>query len=135
MCNSVKKLSGLCGKKNMEEIAKTITIIISHGLEIIAAVIIGFAVLKLVYSYFIFQITNQSDQKPLRHPAEGLKGLRIQFGSAVAVALELLFGADVLATAVAPTWDDIGKLGAIATIRTVLNFFLEKELKYSNFPG
>jgi uncharacterized membrane protein len=43
--------------------------------------------------------------------------------------LELLLAADILQTAVAPTWDDIGKLAAVATIRTVLNYFLEKELR------
>ena len=53
----------------------------------------------------------------------------MQFGSSVAVAIELLLGADVLATAVAPSWNDIGQLAVIAVIRTVLNFFLEKELK------
>jgi uncharacterized membrane protein len=30
---------------------------------------------------------------------------------------------------VAPSWEDIGKLAAIAAIRTALNYFLEKELK------
>lgn len=54
---------------------------------------------------------------------------RMVFGSAVAVSLELLLGADVLATAVAPSWDDIGKLAAIAILRTGLNYFLERELK------
>jgi uncharacterized membrane protein len=28
-----------------------------------------------------------------------------------------------------PTWQDIGQLGAIVGIRTVLNFFLTRELK------
>ena len=55
--------------------------------------------------------------------------LRIQFGSSLAVALELLLGADILATAIAPTWDEIGKLAAIAVLRTGLNFFLERELR------
>jgi hypothetical protein len=32
-------------------------------------------------------------------------------------------------TAVAPSWDQIGKLGAIAVIRTTLNFFLMRELR------
>jgi uncharacterized membrane protein len=32
---------------------------------------------------------------------------------------------------VAPSWDDIGKLVAIAALRTTLNFFLEKELHHS----
>ncbi len=56
---------------------------------------------------------------------------RLGFGGAVAISLELLLGADVLETAVAPAWDDIGQLAAIATIRTVLNYFLEKELRHS----
>lgn len=37
-------------------------------------------------------------------------------------------GADVLATTVAPTFEALGKLGAIAIIRTFLNYFLNKEL-------
>ena len=36
--------------------------------------------------------------------------------------------ADILETAIAPTWQDIGRLGAIAVIRTFLNFFLERDL-------
>jgi uncharacterized membrane protein len=55
--------------------------------------------------------------------------LRVKFGSALALSLELMLAADILITAVAPTWDDIGKLAAIAAIRTALNYFLEKELK------
>ena len=112
----------------MEEIAKTITIYISYTLEIISAVVIGFAVIKLLYSFFEYQLIKQRLNKP--PPWGGLEGLRMQFGSAVAVSLELLLGADVLATAVAPSWDDIGKLAAIAVLRTGLNYFLERELKH-----
>jgi uncharacterized membrane protein len=54
--------------------------------------------------------------------------LRVRFGSSLTLALELLLAADILRTAVAPTWEDIGKLAAIAAIRTVLNYFLEREL-------
>jgi uncharacterized membrane protein len=114
----------------MEEIAKTITVYISHSLEIISAAVIAVAVLKLLYRYFNFELQSIVFTKPpLRG---GLEGLRITFGSAVAVSLELLLGADVLATAVAPSWDDIGKLAAIAVLRTALNYFLERELKQIN---
>jgi len=41
----------------------------------------------------------------------------------------LALGADILATAIAPTWDQIGKLAAIAVIRTALNHFLRRELE------
>lgn len=47
----------------------------------------------------------------------------------LALALEFELGADILGTAVSPSWDQIGKLGAIAVIRTGLNFFLSREMK------
>jgi uncharacterized membrane protein len=47
----------------------------------------------------------------------------------LAIALEFQLGADILSTAVAPSWDAIGKLGAIAVIRTALNYFLSREMQ------
>lgn len=112
----------------MEEAAKLITINISHTIEIIAAGFIGIALLRLLVNFFKPAFF-KNNSKPVYQLAGGLEGLRMQFGSAVAVSLELLLGADVLATAVAPSWDDIGKLAAIAVLRTALNYFLGKELK------
>ncbi|RYG45906.1 DUF1622 domain-containing protein [bacterium] len=62
--------------------------------------------------------------------AEGrLETIRLVFARYLVLALEFQLGADILSTAIAPTWDQIGKLGAIAIIRTALNFFLTKELR------
>ena len=108
--------------KVMEEIAKHITINVSHAVEILAAVIIGIAVIKTLWNYFSLLKSNAYKISK--------EEIRVQFGSSVAVSLELLLGADVLATAVAPSWNDIGKLAAIAILRTALNYFLEKELKH-----
>jgi uncharacterized membrane protein len=47
------------------------------------------------------------------------------------LALEFELAADILRTAIAPTWTDIGQLGAIAVIRTFLNYFLERDLENS----
>lgn len=47
----------------------------------------------------------------------------------LALALEFELGADILGTAISPTWDQIGKLGAVAVIRTGLNYFLSMEMK------
>jgi uncharacterized membrane protein len=105
----------------MEEIAKFVTINVSHTVETLAAIIIGIAVLQVLL-HFMTLLYKHSEKISKEE-------IRLQFGSSVAVALELLLGADVLATAVAPSWNDIGQLAAIAVIRTVLNFFLEKELK------
>lgn len=110
----------------MEELAKNITVLVSHVVEITSATVIGVAVIKVIMGYFF---TRNNFSNPLQWQGhEKAESIRVQFGSAVAVALELLLGADVLATAVAPGWDAIGKLAAIAVLRTALNYFLEREL-------
>lgn len=55
--------------------------------------------------------------------------IRLTLARYLALALEFQLGADILSTAVAPSWQEIGKLGAIAVIRTGLNFFLSREMK------
>lgn len=55
--------------------------------------------------------------------------VRIMLARFLALGLEFQLGADILATAVSPTWDDIGKLGAIAGIRTVLNYTLAHDIR------
>jgi len=54
---------------------------------------------------------------------------RLSLARWLALALELALAADILRSVFAPTWDDIGKLAAIAALRTVLNYFLEKEIE------
>lgn len=105
----------------MEEVVKHITDLVSSVVELVAVVVIVLALLHFLYAYARSRFQPDVQKKNA--------WLRVQFGSSLTVALELLLAADILATAVAPTWDDIGKLAAIATIRTALNYFLEKELR------
>jgi len=55
--------------------------------------------------------------------------IRLTLARYLSLALEFQLGADILSTAIAPSWEQIGKLGAIAVIRTALNFFLSKEME------
>lgn len=55
--------------------------------------------------------------------------LWVRFAGWILLALEFALAADIIRTAVAPTWDEIGKLAAIAAIRTVLNFFLSRDIE------
>ena len=54
---------------------------------------------------------------------------RFQLSRYLALALEFQLSSDVLGTAIAPTWPAIGRLAAIGTIRTALNYFLTREMK------
>lgn len=55
--------------------------------------------------------------------------IRLSFARYLTLALELQLAADILSTSVAPSWERIGKLAAIAVIRTGLNYFLSREMK------
>ena len=57
---------------------------------------------------------------------------RMIFGGWLVVALEFQLAADILGTIVAPTTAHLIELGAIAVIRTFLNYFLGKELNEEN---
>ncbi|MBM3543362.1 MAG: DUF1622 domain-containing protein [Alphaproteobacteria bacterium] len=52
----------------------------------------------------------------------------LKFATWILLGLEFALAADLLRTAVAPTWEDIAKLAVIATIRTMLNYFLAKDI-------
>lgn len=55
--------------------------------------------------------------------------VRLTFARYLAMALEFQLAADILSTAVAPSWDQLGKLATVAVIRTGLNFFLMREIR------
>ena len=57
-----------------------------------------------------------------------------RFARWIVLALEFALAADIARTAIAPTWDDIGQLAAIAVIRTALNYFLERDLEEFSKP-
>lgn len=56
------------------------------------------------------------------------EALRHQFGSYLLLGLEILIAADILRTITHPTLQDLALLAGIVVIRTVINFFLDKEL-------
>lgn len=106
----------------MEEFVKFFTIMLARLVEIGAAIMIGFASVKALYQYIIGVFRPNGTIFPKND-------IRLSLGRTLALALEFLLGADILKTAVAPTWNDIGQLAAIAVLRTGLNYFLERELK------
>lgn len=90
------------------------------GVETIGAAIICFGVILAVYRL----IQHFKDKQ-----ARDFNYIRLTLGKYLALALEFQVGADILSTAIAPSWEQIGKLAAIAAIRTLLNYFLTKELE------
>jgi len=107
----------------MEEMVKSITTALARGVEIAAAVVIGIASVRAILMFLGNYFKKVSSDKV------SIEDIRLSLGRSLALALEFLLGADILKTAVAPTWNEIGQLAAIAVLRTALNFFLDRELR------
>lgn len=98
------------------------TAALADWVEVTAAIIIAIAVVEAaIRAAWVFV---KRDLQP-----EAKENLRLHLARWLAVSLEFELAADILRTAIAPTWDEIGKLAAIAAIRTLLNYFLEKEIE------
>ena len=57
-----------------------------------------------------------------------IKDIWLRLAGWILLSLEFQLGADIVRTSISPTWEDLGKLAAIAAIRTVLSIFLERDL-------
>ncbi|MCF7844436.1 MAG: DUF1622 domain-containing protein [Kiritimatiellales bacterium] len=55
--------------------------------------------------------------------------IRIEFAKHLSLGLEFLVGKDIIGTIVNPSWDELGKLGTIIVLRTVVALFLDYELE------
>jgi uncharacterized membrane protein len=106
----------------MEQVFKHWTFFLASGIEAAAAVVIGIAALEGIFrSLVLFFGRRKAEQ-------EAKEQIRLRLGRWLAVALEFELAADILRTAIAPTWNEIGQLAAIVILRTVLNYFLQKEI-------
>jgi uncharacterized membrane protein len=68
-------------------------------------------------------------KKILRRSRSSQQSIRLDLGRSLALSLEFLLAADVVGTAVSPSWEAIAKLAAITGIRTALNYFLQREVR------
>jgi len=103
---------------------KGATLVLAAIVEAAAALIIGLAAIEATARSLLLFLPG----RPVRDGSDPKELVRLRLGRWLAVALEIELGADILRTAVAPTWTEIGQLGAIVVLRTALNFFLQQEI-------
>lgn len=108
----------------MEELFKSMANWIALAVELAAALMIAYGAVDAVIGLLT-----------PRRPVEGAQAFHkrrqvfLRFGVWLLLGLEFELAADIVRTAISPTWSDIGQLGAIAAIRTVLNYFLERDIR------
>ncbi len=105
---------------SVQDVFSTVASTLKLITEISSVVVIGTGLVVAFY-FFIRTIIFKQKKEYLR--------LRISLGRFLVIALEFQLAADIIGTAIAPSWEQIGQLAAIALIRTFLSYFLNMEMK------
>ncbi|MFC1794292.1 DUF1622 domain-containing protein [Planctomycetota bacterium] len=98
---------------------------ISLGIGIIGIAVIVWGVLRTL----VRGIVLESTRCRLKNTCCEREGLRREFGSYLLLALEFLIAADIVGTISHPTLEEVALLGSIVAIRTVISFFLNREIQ------
>jgi uncharacterized membrane protein len=104
----------------LEEFAHILAEYVALGVNILAITAIAIGAIKGAIGLFRLLLLNATEDE--------LRPVWLGFGRWLVAGLTFQLAADIVETTLAPTWEDIGKLGAIAVIRTFLNFFLERDM-------
>lgn len=110
------------GGEPFEVALRTLVGYLAAGAEISAALVIGWGVLRAVFTYGRRLVQPNADH------VDATESIRLRLGRVLALGIEFTLASDILRTAVAPTRSDILTLGAIILLRTLLNLFLEREI-------
>jgi uncharacterized membrane protein len=106
----------------MQEMIQNLVLVIAGAAEAAAALVIVTGMVQALWMYFSQSLFG-------RYRVHGMSSGRLRLGHALSLALELLIGADILKSAISPSWEELGQLAAIVGIRTVLNYFLLYEIR------
>jgi len=105
----------------LEELLRRAAGAVSLGLEAMALVVIVIgaveAALGMIRVVFNRHVTGS-----------GRRAVWLEFSHWLVAALTFQLAADIVRTMVVPGWDDIGRVAAIAVIRTFLTFFLDRDI-------
>jgi uncharacterized membrane protein len=106
----------------IEEVFKQFAGFVALGVEVLAVIVIAIGAIEAIVGVI------RQKNNPLR-PFAWKKEVFIRFGSWLLLGLEFALAADIVRSAISPSWTQIGQLAAIAGIRTFLNYFLERDVE------
>ena len=107
----------------MEEMFKEIAGHIALGIEVVAALMIGIGAVEA-----LVRLVMPKSKFGRTAPFAKYREIFVRFGVWLMLGLQFELAADVIRSAISPSWTDIGQLAAIAAIRTLLNYFLAKDI-------
>ena len=96
--------------------------LLSFTLNIIGACITVWGIILSLSAFLWKELFNRKKVIELN------EAIRLKLGSYLVLSLEFFIAGDIIKTVITPSWEGLGMLGAIVVIRTVLSFFLTRDL-------
>ncbi len=85
----------------------------------IGVIVIAIGAIRSIYQLYFQAINKDFDTN----------AIRLQFGNSVILGLEFMVGGDIIGSLVQPDYYNLGLLAILVVIRTILSYFLNKELE------
>jgi uncharacterized membrane protein len=105
----------------MEEILGVFAHYVGLAVETMAIVIIAVGSVRAFIVAFVVVTSRGATHDDMRE-------VWLDYARYLIAGLTFQLAADIVSTTVTPTWNDIGRLAAIAVTRTFLSYFLERDL-------
>lgn len=94
-------------------------------LNAVSIMILVFGVAKALWDF----ICNEARRLPRMETAKGNNIIKNYLGTYILLGLEVLIAADIIESIMNPTLEDILVLAAVVVIRTIISYFLGKEIE------
>lgn len=105
---------------------------IKNILEILIIVLQGLSIIIIVWGVFLCLINFikvETSTNNRLNIVQKITSIKNYLGAYILLGLEVLISADIIESILNPTTDDILRLAAIVLIRTVISYFLNKEME------
>jgi uncharacterized membrane protein len=105
----------------MEELFEELAGYIALAVEAVAILAVAIGSLEAVWNAIRAMFSGATRAE--------LREVWMRYAHWLVAGLTFQLAGDIVHTAIAPTWDEIGRLGAIAVIRTFLTYFLDRDME------
>lgn len=105
----------------MDDFVHQVTDYVELSLNAVAVLVIAFGTIEAVIAIVRAVLSKDAAGSMLRNAF-------VRYARWLIAALTFQLGGDIVGTLIAPSWHDLGKLAAVAVIRTFLTYFLDRDL-------
>lgn len=94
------------------------------SVSVLGALVVIWGVLEAMIHFLHAKVRTRVSE-----PIRDNEAIRQQLGAHLLLGIEIFIAADIISSIVSPSWNKVGILAAIVGIRTVLSFFLRREVQ------